>query len=1033
MRNFMTYKDCELRPGPNLNMIVGPNGTGKSTVVCAIIVGLAGNVTKTGRATDAAGFVKKGTDVATTEIELFNNRGSNYIIEREITIVSRNADKIETRSEWKLNRKKTNVTRIRELTEELSIKVDNLCQFLPQDSVTNFVKMDTRELLTNTLEAVGDNKLVEDHKKLIDGTKEIGEKKRALDNLKKQCQENEMNARRLEDEVNLMQRRDQLVKDRNICEQKIHFVRYSEAKDKYDVKKQELTDLQTELRSIENSAEPYKRGMELYQEEEKKFEAQLKDANNERSRLSRSYEEILTQVESRKISWQEENSKFKSKQDREERRAGEIRLKQQDLESHECRLNDIREADYSKEIKEAEHETGKIRHRLKECNDERAHLEDRKRDNITQMEQARNDHNQVLAVSEKRKNLLASRNMNAYKVFEWLQQNQQRFREKIFPPMLCEINVKERRNADIVEHAIPTQELFAFVCQNEADLKMFTELVYDRFKFRINVILAPEKSVDDFERETLSQYSDLGAKLGIDVTYMKDLIEAPEPIIRYLCGSFNFHRIPVVSKCPESKLAMLMKICPRFYVDKTFYLVQKSKFDQQTITTSDKVGDAYLLQYSLDTKRLAEVLKMMEAIRVDGTRLEEQQKELNKKHDAAKQDWQIWADRLREYKSKEGEKQRLEIVIKQKRTELENLSKEKIDIEAERIKLQKSIEKINTEVVHWVERLADNQLSFANNKSKVFLATRLREVASFNHKIARRLYHDAQISTSRLKEEVRRLDSALVTYKRNMDERAADACEKIPGFKKETGRLEKSTLRKFETIQENTTDELQTKIEGLNVQIRSISRDRGIITEYQRQNEELRDRRSRIEQLEASIKTILDATELIRTEWRQQVDEVISVVNKNYQEFMLKLGYEGRVKLDYNLERPEDYNAYGIQILVKYRDDEQLNPLSSIRQSGGERSVATMIYMLALQTKTTVPFRCVDEINQGMDAENERKVFELLVKTADLSSSQYFLVSPKLLLGLTYTEKMVIHTVFSGKKLKLAWYDLLGPPSCAAK
>ena len=41
-----------------------------------------------------------------------------------------------------------------------------------------------------------------------------------------------------------------------------------------------------------------------------------------------------------------------------------------------------------------------------------------------------------------------------------------------------------------------------------------------------------------------------------------------------------------------------------------------------------------------------------------------------------------------------------------------------------------------------------------------------------------------------------------------------------------------------------------------------------------------------------------------------------------------------------------------------------LKELDPHRQSGGERSVATAIYMLALQTLTTVPFRCVDEINQ---------------------------------------------------------------------
>ena len=39
----MTYDLVEFRPGPNLNMIIGPNGTGKSTIVCAIALGLGGH------------------------------------------------------------------------------------------------------------------------------------------------------------------------------------------------------------------------------------------------------------------------------------------------------------------------------------------------------------------------------------------------------------------------------------------------------------------------------------------------------------------------------------------------------------------------------------------------------------------------------------------------------------------------------------------------------------------------------------------------------------------------------------------------------------------------------------------------------------------------------------------------------------------------------------------------------------------------------------------------------------------------------
>ena len=40
LANFVTYTAVEFFPGPSLNMIIGPNGTGKSTLVCAICLGL---------------------------------------------------------------------------------------------------------------------------------------------------------------------------------------------------------------------------------------------------------------------------------------------------------------------------------------------------------------------------------------------------------------------------------------------------------------------------------------------------------------------------------------------------------------------------------------------------------------------------------------------------------------------------------------------------------------------------------------------------------------------------------------------------------------------------------------------------------------------------------------------------------------------------------------------------------------------------------------------------------------------------------
>ena len=73
---------------------------------------------------------------------------------------------------------------------------------------------------------------------------------------------------------------------------------------------------------------------------------------------------------------------------------------------------------------------------------------------------------------------------------------------------------------------------------------------------------------------------------------------------------------------------------------------------------------------------------------------------------------------------------------------------------------------------------------------------------------------------------------------------------------------------------------------------------------------------------------------------------------------------------------------------------------------------------MKLQELTVVPFRCVDEINQGMDAVNERRVFDMLVQiSCHENSAQYFLLTPKLLPDLEYDRNMKVLVVNNGESL----------------
>lgn len=73
---------------------------------------------------------------------------------------------------------------------------------------------------------------------------------------------------------------------------------------------------------------------------------------------------------------------------------------------------------------------------------------------------------------------------------------------------------------------------------------------------------------------------------------------------------------------------------------------------------------------------------------------------------------------------------------------------------------------------------------------------------------------------------------------------------------------------------------------------------------------------------------------------------------------------------------------------------------------------------MSLQSLARSPFRVVDEINQGMDPRNERMVHGRMVDIAcQEHTSQYFLITPKLLHDLMYHERMKVLVIVSGEHM----------------
>jgi structural maintenance of chromosomes protein 5 len=114
---------------------------------------------------------------------------------------------------------------------------------------------------------------------------------------------------------------------------------------------------------------------------------------------------------------------------------------------------------------------------------------------------------------------------------------------------------------------------------------------------------------------------------------------------------------------------------------------------------------------------------------------------------------------------------------------------------------------------------------------------------------------------------------------------------------------------------------------------------------------------------------------------------MVTRVSVAFGEAFNSIGCAGEVLLsksgeDENDPPTDDFEKWEIHIKVQFRTTEKLQRLTGQRQSGGERSVSTIFYLMALQDLAKAPFRVVDEINQGMDPRNERLVHGRMVDAA---------------------------------------------------
>jgi len=1017
-----------------LNLILGPNGTGKSALVCGIIIGLAGDASTTGRSGSLMEYIKFGCLYALIQIELFNPNGDNYTIERKLV-----AFENKCRSEWKLNGRSTSQAEVRQFICSLSINVSNLCQFLPQERVVEFARMNSKQLLENTQKAVGDEEMFKDYEELLRLSNKLQDLQAKHSSLHEQLVTQEILNERMAEQAQRIREMEEYKDKVDWLQKKKPWIEFEQIRVAYIKVKEEVENLEKLLKKKTSQNVPLMKAVDNAKVKlngcEKEYKQLIQNVKQKTIQLDTCTKEV------EKISDQSANilTEFEAKKQMEEERKQQIIQMKEDMKALSEKMNALSEIDLNPQIDSVNQEISLTGDKIKQLSKDIQQVTDAKDILNQEMRNINSKLVQINDVFKKRMDLLGRMDKRAHDATKWLEQNKSRFKHKIYFPIMTQINVKTKEGVGLTENSIPVRDLLAFVGEDLQDIKLFSSLLKKELNISVNIVQAP--NVQDYEITPTIPMSRLKA-FGF-TNFVVDLFDAPKPILRYLCKNHNLHNIPIGGQQINSSSVLESKLnINKFYCGNIMYQSSISRYDRENLVITSKLKEPKCLYLILDVQKKQELEQQlfktqekMQSVCEDGQAIEKNKCEEEKI-------LVFLRTKRKDLIQKRDEKKILETKIRQKKEAISRKEKERIDISEEWQKV----------VLSW-KRLNDNKLtkidSMVEFLEKCVECDASKLVSSFNSFIAKAKLDNAERAFRQTNAKYAHIEMELKKLKEEKDRLRKEAKHKQLIAQKtincHENQLPKEIIKKFRPLPDNI-EEVDAEIRNLVIRMESMDNncDASVLKEFDIQNVAIEKRKKEIEELRADIHIISSNLELIKKRWLSPLQELVSNINNNFSRFMARLECAGEVLLSNDPENTvndapnsnfdffknnlfifqNDFEKYGINIKVKYRDNEQLKELSAFHQSGGERSVATMIYMIALQELTKVPFRCVDEINQGMDDTNERRVFDLIVETASHNLSQYFLLSPKLLSGLKFTDRMHIHVIFNGPHLALDWNEI---------
>jgi chromosome segregation protein len=160
------------------------------------------------------------------------------------------------------------------------------------------------------------------------------------------------------------------------------------------------------------------------------------------------------------------------------------------------------------------------------------------------------------------------------------------------------------------------------------------------------------------------------------------------------------------------------------------------------------------------------------------------------------------------------------------------------------------------------------------------------------------------------------------------------------------------------------------------------------VSQYEDQKNNYKQLATRIYEIEKEKHAIIEFMNELDKKKYDMFMRAFNQVDTTFQEIFTKVTGTGRGKMI--LEVPEDPFKGGVDVMLEFPGKSMMTISSA---SGGEKSVSTVCFLLALQAIHPMPFYMFDEIDAHMDVVNSQRLAELLHDRS--KGSQFLVVSLK--------------------------------------